>query len=185
VTSIPVSLVDAEFVESTRMTADQVGFIYGMPKVFMNTVDRPTMTDNDWRYFVTFGLSWIMTALDQAFTADRDLFPVGEAKKHVETVLDAFLKPDIATRYEAYKAARQAGWLTANEIRALENYPPVAGGDVLQVTPVGAAVDNTGQAGDKALALVEELFKDATPEQREILSRARTRFFASGLLDTD
>jgi hypothetical protein len=41
-----------------------------MPKAFLNTAERQTITDNDWRYFVTFGLSWITTAIDQAFTAD-------------------------------------------------------------------------------------------------------------------
>jgi hypothetical protein len=39
--------------------------------------------------------------------------------------------------------ARQAGWLTANEIRALENYPAVEGGDDLQMTPVGGAPNLT------------------------------------------
>lgn len=180
--SVPVSLADAQFVESIRATADQLGFVYGMPKVFMNTVDRPTMTDNDWRYFVTFGLMWIATAFDQAVTADRDFFPAGGERMHVETLTDALLKPDINTRYAAYKAARQAGWLTPNEIRALENYPPIEGGDILQVTPVGAAVDNTGSSdaaaaaeADKLLELLEAEFKDATPEQHEILARARRR----------
>jgi len=183
VTTIPISLVDAQFVEATRQTADQIGFIYGMPKVFMNTVDRPTLTADDWRYFVTFGLSWIMTAIDEAFTADRTLFPVGGERMHVETVTDAFLKPDIQTRYEAYRAARQAGWLTANEIRALENYPPVKGGDVLQVTPVGGAVDNTGGSADtepaadagKMLELLEREFRNGTPAQKVILGRVRAR----------
>jgi HK97 family phage portal protein len=179
VSTIPVSLADAMFVQATNQTADQIGFIYGMPKVFMNTVERPTITDNDWRYFVTFGLGWIMAAVDQAFTADRDLFPAGAGRMHVETITDALLKPDIQTRYGAYLVARQAGWLTSNEIRALENYPPVPGGDVLQITPVGAGVDNTGtsanEAAAKALDLILDDFKDATPEQRQILERISQR----------
>lgn len=177
VTQIPVSLVDAQFVQSTHATADQLGFIYGFPKVFMNTVERPTLGDNDWRYFVTFALSWIMLAYDQALSADRDLFPVGGERMHVETLTDALLKPDIQTRYEAYKAARQAGWLTSNEVRALENYPPVAGGDVLQVTPIGGAVDNTGTPADpqKMLAILDDLYKDASGEQRQVIETARGR----------
>jgi HK97 family phage portal protein len=177
VTTVPISLVDAQFVEGSRWTADQWGFIYGMPKSFLNTAERSTMTDNDWRYFTTFGLGWIMHAIDNALTASRLLFPRGGDRMHVETVLDAFLKPDIQTRYEAYKAARQAGWLTANEIRALENYPPKTGGDELQATPVGGA-PNTAAAVDAAKALdeLENLFElDGTAEQQEILARARRR----------
>jgi HK97 family phage portal protein len=176
VTTIPISLVDAQFIQANHWTADQIGFIYGMPKVFMNTVERPTITEEDWRYLVTFGFGPITTAIDQAFSADPDLFP-GDEPMHVETVNDAFLKPDIQKRYEAYKTARQAGWLTANEIRALENKPPLPGGDVMQVTPVGGAVDNTGTAADaaKAIELLDELFKDGTDEQRGIIDAAKTR----------
>lgn len=184
VTVIPVSLQDAQFVEAIRATADQLGFVYGMPKVFMNTVDRPSMNDNDWRYFITFGLSWITVAIDQAFTADTDVFPTG-SKLRAETITDALIKPDILTRYQAYVAARQAGWLTANEIRALENYPPVTGGDVLQVTPVGGAVDNTGTQGDatpeKALELLIAEFKDADSEERQIIERMLERAAAAGI----
>jgi hypothetical protein len=83
-----------------------------------------------------------MQAIDQALSASRLLFPRGGERMHVETLVDALLKPDIQTRYEAYKAARQAGWLTANEIRALENYPPKDGGDELQA-PRSAAPSTT------------------------------------------
>lgn len=190
VTSVPISLADAEFVTSSRMTADQIGFVYGVPKVFMNTVDRPAITDQDWRYFVTFGLGWVIAAIDSAFTADRDLFPVG-SKMRAETLVDALLKPDIATRYAAYLVARQAGWLSQNEIRALENYPPVEGGDVLQVTPVGAGVDNTGNPSGgptpepepaKALEQLIEDFKaqGMTPAAQEILTRAIGRARVNG-----
>lgn len=180
ITTLPISMQDAQFVESTRMAADQWGFIYGMPKSFLNTSDQATMGDADWRYFTTFGLGWIAHAMDQAFTADRSLFPAGGPRMHVETVVDALLKPDIRTRYDAYKAARQAGWLTSNEVRALENYPPVDGGDVLQVTPVGGAIDNTSSSSDEAAKaeLLDELeaqFPSPTTEQKLILTAARER----------
>lgn len=182
VTTLPISLADAQFVESTRATSDALGFVYGFPKVMMNTVDRPVISDNDWRYLVTMGLLWITTAFDQGFTADTDLFPRGSTMA-VETSSDAILKPDIQTRYAAYILARQAGWLTANEIRALENYPPVDGGDVLQLTPVGGAISNTGPTDDdvdadekaQTLAMLEQLFKNGTAEQREILGKALYR----------
>jgi hypothetical protein len=107
----------------------------GCRRSFMNTAER----HDDHRQRLAL-LRHLRARLDHR--RDRpgvhrrpDLFPRGGERMHVETIVDALLKPDIQTRYEAYKAARQAGWLTANEIRALENYPPVDGGDVLQVTP--------------------------------------------------
>ena len=135
VTTVPVSLVDAQFVEATEMTTAQAGAIYGMPKGFLNISDI-ALTDEDWRVLLTFCLGPYFTAIDQSFSADRDLFPKGSGMK-AEHVSEALLRPDIRTRYEAYRAARQAGWLTSNEVRALENYPPHKDGDILQVIPVG------------------------------------------------
>lgn len=183
VDTIPISLVDAQFAEMSRATTDMFGFVYGMPKAFLNTAERQTMTDADWRYFATFGLSWITTAIDQAFTASPILFPAGE-RKRVETLTDALLKPDILTRYQAYVAARQAGWLTSNEVRALENYAPIDGGDVLQVTPVGGAIDNTGPTAAEAakfLQLLASEYKTVGEPERQLIERIFTRARADGI----
>lgn len=40
------------------------------------------------------------------------------------------LRGDQKSRYEAYAIGRQWGWLSANDIRRLENMPPVTGGDI-------------------------------------------------------
>ena len=40
------------------------------------------------------------------------------------------LRGDQKSRYEAYAIGRQWGWLSANDIRRLENMPPVPGGDI-------------------------------------------------------
>jgi HK97 family phage portal protein len=175
--TIPVSLVDAQFVAASRMTADQLGFIYGIPKAFLNSADRLPMTEEDWRYFVTFGLGWITAAIDQAFTNDLDLFPRG-SEMRVETVTEALLKPDIQARYEAYKAARQAGWLTANEIRALENYPPLEGGDELQATPVGGAPND--QQIEQIVKILNTEFDYADQAKKQILARMLERAELNG-----
>jgi HK97 family phage portal protein len=169
---IPVSLVDAQFVEANRFTAEQMASIYAMPKAFINLGDN-SPTDADWRFFVTFGLGWITASIDQAFNADRDLFPQGSGLK-AEHLTDALLKPDIRTRYEAYKAARQAGWMTSNEIRALENMPPHPDGDVLQVIPVGGG-EPSQESAKQLLAELEILAAAAPAEDRKILKRAIAR----------
>ena len=135
VTTMPVSLEDAQFVESNQWTASQFGAVYGIPRAFQNIGDNAP-TELDWRFFVTFALGPLTTTIAQSFNANRVLFPES-AGLMTEHVTDALLKPDIVKRYEAYKAARQAGWQTSNEIRGLENLPPHPDGDVLQVIPVG------------------------------------------------
>ena len=41
---------------------------------------------------------------------------------------DGLLRADTTTRYEAYKNAIDAGFMTVDEIRALEDLPPLGGG---------------------------------------------------------
>lgn len=140
-TVLPINLRDAQFVQANEFTAAEIGGIYGVPLPFLNLGDN-SPTEEDWKFLVTAGIGWILTAIGQAFTQDRDLFPLDpdpSRRMLAEHVVDALTKADIKTRYEAYKAARQAGWLKANEIRALENYPPDPDGDQLQATPVGGA----------------------------------------------
>jgi hypothetical protein len=44
-----------------------------------------------------------------------------------EHLLDAILRSDTATRYAAYFQGRQGGWLSANDIRRMENLDPIDG----------------------------------------------------------
>jgi phage portal protein BeeE len=52
--------------------------------------------------------------------------------QYVRLNLDAFLRANTLERYQAHNLAITGGWKTVNEIRALENLPPIAGGDVLK-----------------------------------------------------
>jgi hypothetical protein len=50
------------------------------------------------------------------------------------------MRAELAARYAAYLQARQAGWLSVNDIRRKENEPGIGpAGDEYQSTPVGGA----------------------------------------------
>lgn len=187
VTQIPISLEDSQFVESHRLTIEQLAGLFGIPLpfVFGGGDQGRALTEQDRMQLVTFGLGPIYTVIDQAFTADETLFPpdsrTGTSDLFCEHLADALLRPDTLNRYQAYKAARQAGWLTANEIRALENYPPIEGGDVLQVTPVGGAPNSEEEAKQLLVDLVD-YFQLADPGKQDILARATAR---AGLAHTN
>ena len=57
------------------------------------------------------------------------------------------LRTDLKTRYDAYRTALAAGFMTVNEVRRLENLPAVEGGDdlymPLNMGKLGS--DNDGQ----------------------------------------
>lgn len=176
ITHLPVTMADAQFVEANAMTAEQMGGIYSMPKVFLN-IGENSPTDQDWRILVTLCFGWIFTAISQSFTHDRDLFPIEPDPRRrlmAEHTVDALLRPDLKTRYEAYKAARQAGWMTSNEIRALENMPPHPDGDKLQVIPVGGGEPRREQL-EGLLSELEDIAASASLEDGLVLSQVLER----------
>jgi HK97 family phage portal protein len=57
------------------------------------------------------------------------------AKYFVEFNLDGLMRGDYKTRNEGYRIALgragEPGWMTINEVRRLDNLPPIEGGDQL------------------------------------------------------
>jgi len=144
----PISLVDAQFVESARLNLQTIAGLYGVPPSLCgDTSEGGPVGEDAQLQFATFGLSPMLVPLEQALTADPDLFPPGE-ELFVEALTDAVVRPNLKARYDAYRQARQGGWFTANEIRQRENQPPHPDGDVLQVTPVGGEGNPDAPAPD-------------------------------------
>jgi hypothetical protein len=60
---------------------------------------------------------------------------------YAEFSVEALLRADSAGRSAFYNVALQNGWMSRNEVRRLENLPPIPGGDVYTVqtnlTPLG------------------------------------------------
>lgn len=131
-----ISLQDAQFVESKGFNTSEIARIF--------RVDPKNLTGEiDMEKFLKVDLAPRLSRIESALRSDRDLFG-GEDDLFPEFLADAVLRPDIKTRYEAYRLARQGGWQTANEIRARENLPALPGGDELQQTPVGGAPNQAG-----------------------------------------
>jgi phage portal protein BeeE len=49
-------------------------------------------------------------------------FPQGT---EVKIITDGVLRADTSTRYQAYESALRSGWMTVDEVRALEDRPPL------------------------------------------------------------
>ena len=71
--------------------------------------------------------------------ADRKLLLREERKSHYWQInFDGMLRSSLLERYKSYSIARNWSIMSPNEIRALENLPPVEGGDLL-LSPVNMA----------------------------------------------
>jgi HK97 family phage portal protein len=85
------------------------------------------------RSFLTHTLQPWLERIEQAIC--KSLLTEAEKEKYfVEHLTHNFLKANTEERYEAYKIAVDAGFMTINEIRQLENMNAISGGDNVKGT---------------------------------------------------
>jgi HK97 family phage portal protein len=143
---MPVTLQDAQFIESKRYSVQDMGRMLGIPSGLLNDPDAPggDSPEQENMRLLQHGVTPWMERVEQGVETDVDLFKVGEEMEFGE---EGFLRADIQTRWNAYRLGRQGGWITANEIRLREGLPPVANGDEIQETPVGGAANQSSNTG--------------------------------------
>lgn len=146
---ISLSLNDALFAESKKLSIEDACRIWRWPKQLLELAGEDGPTDeNAWTArFLKFYLLPRLKRIERSFAADPDLFPksgtgsgrfVGKSRLFGEFLTSALERADFVTRVRGYKDARQGSWITANEIRRMENLPPVEGGDEILITPTGS-----------------------------------------------
>jgi HK97 family phage portal protein len=94
--------------------------------------------------FYTLALAPLCVNIQQAIRK-RVMTPRQRATSGVEFSIDALLRASIKDRYEIYAKAGQNGLKTRNEMRQLENDPPMPGGDVLTVQSNLVPIDLLGK----------------------------------------
>lgn len=95
-------------------------------------IDRIFHVCNDYSQFIKNAILPICTAFVTALNRDL-LLEKEKGKFYFDFDLSGILKASVKERYEAYKSAKEAGWITGNEIRAMENLPRAEGLDVVSM----------------------------------------------------
>ena len=86
-------------------------------------------------------LTAIKTALNKDFLLEKE-----KESFYFEFDTREIMRGNIKERYEAYKTAKDTGWITPNEIRYLEDYDSIPGLDVITLNLANVVFDiNTGQ----------------------------------------
>ncbi|WP_394243914.1 phage portal protein [Halopseudomonas laoshanensis] len=129
----PVSMnnVDAEILGILKATAADVARMYKIPLPMVNDLEKANYNTIEQLLiqFVVFGLLPWVKRHEQSMMRDY-LLPKDRRDYFIEFNLSGLMRGDQKSRYEAYAIGRQWGWLSVNDIRRLENMPPVPGGDV-------------------------------------------------------
>jgi len=145
---ISIKLTDAQFLENTELTIRQIAAAFGVKMHQLNELTRATHTnvEHQQREFYIDTLMDILTGYEQELTyklfTDQEL----EEGYYIKFNVNAILRADPKTRYEAYRSAIQSGFMTPNEVRALEELEPKEGGDRLLINGNMMPIEMAGEA---------------------------------------
>ena len=121
----------AQAIQAREFALEEVARIFRIPPAMLQSTKPGTMAyasrEQDALQFVTFTLLPYITALESHLSR---LLPGGA---FVKFNVDGLLRASLQDRYAAYSQGIQAGFLSINDIRRLEDIRPVAGGDVNRV----------------------------------------------------
>lgn len=128
----PVSMnnVDAELLGILKATGLDLARIYKIPPPMINDLEKASYKSLEQLLiqYVIFALMPWVKRHEEAMMRDF-LLPSERKQYFIEFNLSGLLRGDQKSRYDAYAIGRQWGWLSINDIRRLENMPPVANGD--------------------------------------------------------
>ncbi|MEX5943473.1 phage portal protein [Mammaliicoccus sciuri] len=124
--------VSEDIVASENLTRERVANVFQIPAVFLNAKDGINFSKNEEinRFYLQHTLLPIIKQYEEEF--NRKLLTRENRKRgmYFKFNIKSFLRADSQTQAEVYFKAVRSGYNTINEIRALEDLPPIEGGDV-------------------------------------------------------
>lgn len=155
-TPISISPEQAQFLETRKFQIDEIARIFRVPPHMIGDLEKSSFNNIEQQSleFVKYTLDPWVSRWEQAMV--RALLTPEEKKKYFfKFNVDGLLRGDYQSRMNGYATARQNGWMSANDIRELENLdriPAEDGGDLylvngnmLPLQLAGAAYDDTGK----------------------------------------
>lgn len=131
-TQLSLSPADAQLLETRKFTVEEICRWFGVPSVLVGASGVTTWgsgIEQITKGFHTYTIGPLCKQLEQAL--ERRLIDVTETGLTIEFKTDAFLRTDQQSRAAFYSQMTQNGVMSRNEVRKLENLPPVKGGDDL------------------------------------------------------
>jgi HK97 family phage portal protein len=132
--SISINPEDAQMLESRAFSVEEICRFFGVPPHMVGHTEKVTSwgtgLEQQTLGFQKFTLRRRLKRIEQAL--EKQLLTPRDRSDGItiEFNLEGLLRADSKSRAEFYNAGLQNGWFTINEVRALENMPPVEGGDV-------------------------------------------------------
>ena len=133
-TPISISPEQAQFLETRKFQINEIARIFRVPPHMVGDLEKSSFSNIEQQSleFVKYTLEPWLVRWEQSI--QRTLFSADEKKRYfVRFNVEGLLRGDYASRMNGYAVGRQNGWMSANDIRELENLdriPAVGGGDL-------------------------------------------------------
>ena len=133
-TPISISPEQAQFLETRKFQINEIARIFRVPPHMVGDLEKSSFSNIEQQSleFVKYTLDPWVLRWEQSMA--RALFTLDEKKEYfIKFNLEGLLRGDYQSRMNGYSIARQNGWMSANDIRELENLdriPAELGGDL-------------------------------------------------------
>jgi len=122
----------AEFQEAQKWTVSEVARRFGVPEAFAGGSVKETYANAEQR-----GIDLVQYAILPRSVAWQDAINDAlfghDAGRYVKINLNGLMRGDAATRSAYYHNALMDGWMSANDVRSLEDMDPIEHGDLYMV----------------------------------------------------
>lgn len=125
---------EAQFLETRKFQINEIARLYRIPPHMVGDLEKSSFSNIEQQSleFVKYTLEPWLVRWEQSMA--RVLISVNDKTNYfIKFNVDGLLRGDYASRMSGYATARQNGWMSANDIRELENLdriPSVDGGDL-------------------------------------------------------
>ena len=147
-TPISISPNEAQFLETRKFQIDEIARIFRVPPHMVGDLEKSSFSNIEQQSleFVKYTLDPWVSRWEQNMA--RSLLTAEEKKNYfIKFNVDGLLRGDYQSRMNGYATARQNGWMSANDIRELENLdriPAELGGDLYLINGNMTKLEDAG-----------------------------------------
>ena len=145
---------EAQFLETRKFQINEIARMYRIPPHMVGDLEKSSFSNIEQQSleFVKYTLDPWVVRWEQALQKAL-LLPQEKNEYFIKLNVDGLLRGDYASRMNGYAVGRQNGWLSANDIREMEDQNPIPeedGGDLYLVNGSMTKLADAGAFAGKA-----------------------------------
>ena len=183
-TPISIAPEQAQFLETRKFQINEIARIFRVPPHMVGDLEKSSFSNIEQQSleFVKYTLDPWVVRWEQSLS--RALFTQEEKKRYFfKFNVEGLLRGDYQSRMNGYATARQNGWMSANDIRELENLdriPAEDGGDLYLINGNMLPLVHAGAFADIDSGKEESESDEPTEEILEVEKSGRRRTGSKG-----